>query len=234
MALQKKKKKNAFLYAACFAKEQQNSKARRKIVAKGTEALHHSNTRHLKPFFFSLYAEFALQKPIRFLIAFSLRQEYDWCSIKLIYLYKKCALEFFNAMPCYVTSQSNKNKPWCWNCEEVVWNFANSLLARFVPSANREAATWLWNTTLAPAALPVTANTCIGTWGINPEKPLKRKKKRVVTDSAGQGGLGEQWRCVTNCCIRRLTDCARLSSRRGFLIVFTHPLLFSRLGGSEL
>ena len=134
----------------------------------------------------------------------------------------------------YVTSQSNKNKPWCWNCEEVVWNFANSLLARFVPSANREAATWLWNTTLAPAALPVTANTCIGTWGINPEKPLKRKKKNVVTDSAGQGGLGEQWRCVTKCCIRRLTDCARLSSRRSFLIVFTHPLLFSRLGGSEL
>lgn len=47
----KKEKKKAFLYAACFAKEQQNSKARRKIVAKGTEALHHSNTRHLKPFF---------------------------------------------------------------------------------------------------------------------------------------------------------------------------------------
>ena len=151
-----------------------------------------------------------------------------------LFIYIKSAPWNFS-MPCYVTSQSNKNKPWCWNCEEVVWNFANSLLARFVPSANREAATWLWNTTLAPAALPVTANTCIGTWGINPEKPLKRKKKkREVTDSAGQGGLGEQWRCVTNCCIRRLTDCARLSSRRSFLIVFTHPFLFSRLGGSEL
>ena len=48
----KKEKKKAFLYAACFAKEQQNSKARRKIVAEGTEALHHSNTRRLKPFFF--------------------------------------------------------------------------------------------------------------------------------------------------------------------------------------
>lgn len=60
----KKKKKKAFLYAACFAKEQQNSKARRKIVAEGTEALHHSNTRRLKPFFFCLYAGFALQKPI--------------------------------------------------------------------------------------------------------------------------------------------------------------------------
>lgn len=72
----KKRKKKAFLYAACFAKEQQNSKTRRKFVAKGTEALHHSNTRRLKPFFFfSLYAGFALQKPIRFLIALSLRQE---------------------------------------------------------------------------------------------------------------------------------------------------------------
>ena len=60
----KKEKKKAFLYAACFAKEQQNSKARRKIVAKGTEALHHSNTRRLKAFFFCLYAGFALQKPI--------------------------------------------------------------------------------------------------------------------------------------------------------------------------
>ena len=47
----KKEKKKSFLYAAYFAKEQQNSKARRKIVAKGTETLHHSNTRHLKPFF---------------------------------------------------------------------------------------------------------------------------------------------------------------------------------------
>lgn len=60
------------------------------------------------------------------------------------------------------------------------------------------------------------------------------KKKRVVTDSAGQGGLGERWRSVTKCCLRRLTDCARLSSHRSFLIVFTHPLLFSRLGRSEL
>lgn len=175
----KKRKKKGLPLRSLFCKRATELQGQaQNCVAKGTEALHHSNTRHLKPFFFSLYAEFALQKPIRFLIAFSLRQEYDWCSIKLIYLYKKCALEFFYAMPCYVTSQSNKNKPWCWNCEEVVWNFANSLLARFVPSANREAATWLWNTTLAPAALPVTANTCIGTWGINPEKPLKRKKKK--------------------------------------------------------
>ena len=79
-------KKKAFLYAACFAKEQQNSKARRKIVAKGTEALHHSNTRRLKPFFFSLYAGFALQKPIRFLIALSLRQEYDVVLSLFIYI----------------------------------------------------------------------------------------------------------------------------------------------------
>ena len=49
------------------------------------------------------------------------------------------------------------------------------------------------------------------------EATEKEKKKRAVTDSAGQGGLGEQWRCVTNCCIRRLTDCARLSSPAPFL-----------------
>lgn len=77
-----------------------------------------------------------------------------------------------------ITTQvpSCANQPWCWNCEEVVWNFPNSLLARLVPSANREAATWLWNTTLAPDALPVTASTWMGTCGMNPEKPLKENK----------------------------------------------------------
>lgn len=107
-----------------------------------------------------------------------------------------------------LNKKERKKIPWCWNWEEVVWNLANSLLARLVPSASKLAATWLWKTTLAPDALPVTASTCIGTWGMKLEKPLQEKKskfdkKKSVTLTQAKKHFDERLQqlhiCGSNC-----------------------------------
>ena len=106
----KKRKKKAFLYAACFAKEQQNSKTRRKIVAKGTEALHHSNTRRLKPFFFFLVCTLDLLFKNRFVFwSHSLCDRSKTDVVLSLFIYIKSA-PWNSSMPCHVTLRRSRTK----------------------------------------------------------------------------------------------------------------------------